>query len=135
MLNCRPQPVVGTHTKAGRDFFVDRMIDSDYHFRQPMKLTTTKVILVRTAPAPDSARDPGMDPAVACRRLAAERGFTVLENHIYADQAKSGARRDRLGLSALLASGRNAQFDVLLVDDLSRIARDNSLMLPVLAEL
>ena len=30
-----------------------------------MKLTTTKVILVRTAPAPDSARDPGTDPAVA----------------------------------------------------------------------
>ena len=75
------------------------------------------------------------DQIGACRRLAAERGFTVLENHIYADQAQSGARRDRLGLSALLASGRNAQFDVLLVDDLSRIARDNYLMLSVLAEL
>ena len=30
-----------------------------------MKLTTTKARPVRTAPAPDSARNPGTDPAVA----------------------------------------------------------------------
>ncbi len=65
----------------------------------------------------------------------AERGFAVLEDHIYTDQAQSGARRDRLGLAALLAAGQQRQFEVVLVDDLSRLARDNYLMLSVLAEL
>ncbi len=75
------------------------------------------------------------DQIAACQRLAAERGFTVLEEHIYADQAQSGARKDRQGLTALLAAAQNRQFEVVLVDDLSRLARDNFLMLSVLAEL
>jgi site-specific DNA recombinase len=75
------------------------------------------------------------DQVAACRRLAVERGFTVLEDHIYMDQAQSGARRDRPGLAALLAAAQQRQFEVVLVDDLSRLARDNYLMLSVLAEL
>src|SRR5438105_214515 len=75
------------------------------------------------------------DQVAACRRLAAQRGFTILEDHIYADQAQSGARRDRQGLTTLLAAGQNGQFELVLVDDLSRLARDNFLMLSVLAEL
>jgi site-specific DNA recombinase len=75
------------------------------------------------------------DQIAACRRLAGNRGFKVLDEHIYRDQAKSGARKDRAGLEALLAAARHASFDILLVDDLSRLARDNYLMLSVLAEL
>lgn len=75
------------------------------------------------------------DQVGACRRLAGQQGFSILEDHIYADQAKSGARRDREALSALLAASRHGQFEVVLVDDLSRLARDNYLMLSVLAEL
>jgi len=59
----------------------------------------------------------------------------VLEDHVYADLAQSGARRDREGLGALVAAAQNEQFDVVLVDDLSRLARDNDLMLSVIAEL
>ncbi len=75
------------------------------------------------------------DQIGACRRLASQRGFGVVEDHIYADQAQSGARRDRQGLSALVAAAQSGQFDVVLVDDLSRLARDNYLMLSVIAEL
>ncbi len=75
------------------------------------------------------------DQIAACRRLAGDRGFTLLEDHIYADEAKSGARRDRQALAALLAAAQNSQFEVVLVDDLSRLARDNYLMLSVIAEL
>jgi DNA invertase Pin-like site-specific DNA recombinase len=57
----------------------------------------------------------------------------ILEEHIYADQAQSGARRDRP--AALLAAGQHRAFEIVLVDDLSRLARDNYLMLSVLAEL
>ncbi len=75
------------------------------------------------------------DQVAACRRLAAQRGFAILEEHIYTDQAQSGARRDRPGLTALLAAGQHRAFEIVLVDDLSRLARDNFLMLSVLAEL
>lgn len=75
------------------------------------------------------------DQVGACRRLAAERGFVILEDQIYSDQAKSGARRDREGLAALIEAASSGVFDVVLVDDLSRLARDNYLMLSVLAEL
>jgi len=75
------------------------------------------------------------DQVAACRRLAVQRGFTILEEHIYTDQAQSGARKDRPGLATLLAAGQQRAFEIVLVDDLSRLARDNYLMLSVLAEL
>ena len=75
------------------------------------------------------------DQVAACRRLAGQRGFTIVEDHVYSDQAQSGARKDRPGLAALLSAAERGQFQVVLVDDLSRLARDNYLMLSVLAEL
>ena len=75
------------------------------------------------------------DQIAACRRLAEQRTWTIIEDQIYADEAQSGARRDRQGLNALLTGAQASLFDVLLVDDLSRLARGNYLMLSVLAEL
>ncbi len=74
------------------------------------------------------------DQIASCRRLAKQRDFSVLENCIFADYAVSGSRTDRHALNELLAAGRNREFDVVLVDDLSRLARDNFLMLSVMAE-
>ena len=75
------------------------------------------------------------DQISSCRRLAAERGYLVDEACIYTDLAASGARRDRNGLSALLRAAEAKEFEVLLVDDLSRLARNAFLMLSVLEEL
>ena len=75
------------------------------------------------------------DQISACHRLAKERGLTIDDDHIYADQAQSGARSDRPGLAALLAAAPSKEFDVVLVDDLSRLARDNHLMLSIIAEM
>ena len=74
------------------------------------------------------------DQIFTCRRLAREKGFTVLDDHIYTDYAQSGASKDRIGLNELIAASTGKPFDVVLVDDLSRLARDNFLMLSVLAE-
>ena len=41
----------------------------------------------------------------------------------------------REGLVALLAAAPSGEFGVVLVDDLSRLARDNHLMLSIIAEL
>jgi len=75
------------------------------------------------------------DQISACRQLAKEQSITIAEDHIYTDEAQSGARSDRPSLAALLAAGPSGEFDVLLVDDLSRLARDNHLMLSIIAEL
>jgi site-specific DNA recombinase len=74
------------------------------------------------------------DQIQACQDLAAARSYVVDPLHIYRDEAKSGALRDRPGLEALLAAARARQFDVVLVDDLSRLSRDNHFLLTLYAE-
>ena len=54
------------------------------------------------------------DQVTACRRLAGQRGFTIVEEHIYSDQAQSGVRKDRPGLATLLSSAQSGQFQVVL---------------------
>ena len=75
------------------------------------------------------------DQVSACRKLAKLQSLAVPDDHIYADQAQSGARSDRPALAALMAAARAGEFQVVLVDDLSRLARDNHLMLSIIAEL
>ncbi len=75
------------------------------------------------------------DQVAACRKLASQQGLSVLDAHIYTDEAQSGARSDRGGLNALVEAARAGHFEAVVVDDLSRLARDNYLMLSVLAEL
>ena len=75
------------------------------------------------------------DQVSSCRKFAEGRGYTLSPSHIYTDRAVSGARRDRIGLTQLMAAAESGNFEVVLVDDLSRLARDNYLMLSILAEL
>ena len=75
------------------------------------------------------------DQIASCRKLARDKGVAIDEGHVYSDCAASGTRRDRDGLNALLEASRNKAFDIVLVDDLSRLARDNFFMLSVLADL
>src|SRR5688572_15143646 len=67
------------------------------------------------------------DQLAVARRYAQERGWTLLDSHIYTDAAISGASiQGRAGVQRLLsaAAQQPKPFDVLLVDDSSRIARD-----------
>ena len=59
----------------------------------------------------------------------------VDDAHIYTDMAASGPRKDRTGLNTLLQAASGRQFEVVLIDDLSRLARNTLLMLTVLEEL
>ena len=65
------------------------------------------------------------DQVRKCREYAAPRGWSVLDSHIYSDEAISGATDDRVGLRRLLAAAtsRDKSFEVVLVDDTSRISR------------
>jgi site-specific DNA recombinase len=75
------------------------------------------------------------DQVRGCQVLATSRGFSVDPNQVYSDEAKSGALRDRPGLEALCAAARNREFEAVLVDDLSRLSRDNHFLLTLYAEL
>jgi site-specific DNA recombinase len=60
-----------------------------------------------------------------CFQFAAAREWTVLEDYIFADAATSGTISDRAGLQKLLAAAESKPrpFDVILVDDSSRLSR------------
>src|SRR5687768_11531028 len=67
------------------------------------------------------------DPVRVAREYATQHGWTIDEARIYSDAGVSGSSIDgRPGLQALLvaAAQRPLPFDVLLVDDSSRVARD-----------
>ena len=61
-----------------------------------------------------------------CRECAAEHQWEFQDDHVYTDEAISGAGADRPGLLKLMAAaGQQLRpFDVLLVDDTSRLSRN-----------
>src|SRR5688572_20337850 len=76
----------------------------------------------------DLQRDTSLEDQIrVCREYAGRQGWTWQDDHIYTDAAISGSSLDgRAGLQAALKAARSDPhpFDVLLVDDSSRVARD-----------
>lgn len=59
------------------------------------------------------------------RQFAAEHSWQFLDSHVYTDEEISGATLDRPGLRMLLAAAESKPrpFDVLLLEDASRLSR------------
>ena len=72
-----------------------------------------------------------------CREYATLHGFQFLDQHVFVDQAISGVGFDRPGLRALLAAATSEArpFDVILVDDSSRLSRDTKDALAIFEKL
>lgn len=87
----------------------------------------------------DLQRETSLDDQVrSCREYAERCGWEWQEAQVFTDAAMSGASIDgRAGLQALLSAAAASQraFDVLLVDDSSRVARDLADALRVLQRL
>jgi DNA invertase Pin-like site-specific DNA recombinase len=86
----------------------------------------------------DLQRETSIDDQIAtARRYATAQGWVLLDEHIYTDAALSAASLERPGIQALLAAAarRPLPFDVLLVDDSSRVARDIADAVRVLQQL
>lgn len=77
------------------------------------------------------------DQLTVARRYADAHGWSVQPEHVYTDAALSGASLERPGLQALLrgAEAMPRPFDVLLVDDSSRVSRDLADAVRVLQQL
>ena len=65
------------------------------------------------------------DQVRKCRTYAERQGWSVLDDHLYSDEAVCGASTDRAGLQELLAAatGSARPFDCILIDDTSRLTR------------
>ena len=70
----------------------------------------------------DQQRDASLEDQLRnCRSYCARQGWH--EPVVYTDAAMSGSRNDRPGYRSLIADA--GRFDVILVDDLSRLSRDS----------
>src|SRR5690349_9127242 len=60
-----------------------------------------------------------------CVQFAKQQGWMILDGHNYSDEALSGAYDDRAGLKHLLHAALSIPkpFDIILVDDTSRLSR------------
>ena len=58
-----------------------------------------------------------------CTQYAAREGWTITAR--YEDKAISGTTAERPGYQQMLTDAKAKQFDILLVDDFSRLSRDN----------
>jgi site-specific DNA recombinase len=69
-----------------------------------------------------------LDQVRMCREYSARQGWVVLEEYIYTDAELSGAGADRPGLQRLLrcAQEQPRKFDIILIDDTSRLSRRQS---------
>src|SRR5262249_10202372 len=74
----------------------------------------------------DKQNERSIDDQVAlCRALAEREGYTVVE--IYEDRAISGASTvNRFGFLAMMRDAKRRRFDVLVTEDVDRIARDQA---------
>ena len=69
------------------------------------------------------------DQLLACNRYAGNQGWELVKEHIYTDEAVSGMgvlHRPAYGRLLQAVSVSNPPFDILLVDDLSRLSRDTA---------
>jgi site-specific DNA recombinase len=72
-----------------------------------------------------------------CREYSDRNGITVLGEHVYCDEGLSGVGLDRPALQRLLraALARTRDFDVILVDDTSRLSRSTEDVLSIYRDL
>jgi site-specific DNA recombinase len=77
------------------------------------------------------------DQLEKCRQFAMQRGWQFLDEQIFTDEEVSGATLDRSGLCALRDAARikPRPFDVLLVEDASRLSRKQADVLNLCDEL
>jgi site-specific DNA recombinase len=89
--------------------------------------------------ASDMARRTSLeDQKQHSRKFAEERGWIVQDEHVYTDAGKSGtshARRDGLNSLIIAAEKQPSPFQMVLVEDTSRLARNLSNVLDILDKL
>jgi site-specific DNA recombinase len=78
-----------------------------------------------------------IDQVRKCKEFAAQNGLEVLAEHVYIDEGLSGVGSDRPGFQRLLAAAflPVRDFDVLVIDDTSRLSRNQLEFMDTVAKL
>lgn len=76
-----------------------------------------------------------LNQIVPIREFAQNRGFDLVTEREYQDEGVSGAKERRPGLDQCVADARRGKFKVLIVMEVSRLARDVRHLLNLLHEL
>jgi hypothetical protein len=76
-----------------------------------------------------------VDQQRKCRERAQKDGLRIAPEFEFSDEAISGTKADRDGLTALMAAGRQGRFQRLYFENLSRLARESVIGMPLLKEL
>ena len=95
--------------------------------KNPVKMEQKMRVACYARYSSDLQRETSIDDQLAvAKRYASEREWTVLENHVYFgfSHLRCGYSREGRRPAPALAARIRKPFDVLLVDDSSRIARD-----------
>ncbi len=97
----------------------------------PIAETKEETIMIRAATyarySSEGQRESSIEDQLrTCERRAEREGWTIIQR--YADKGISGSKDgdQRPGYKALLTDAKEKRFDVLLVDDLSRLSRDEA---------
>ncbi len=70
-----------------------------------------------------------------CQERAAQNGHQIVRELQFADEEVSGTKLKRDGLDALVKAAAEGRFDVLYFHNLSRLARESVITMPVLKQL
>ena len=74
------------------------------------------------------------DQIRVCQKYCAAHEITIDPQHIFTDQAMSGALINRPALQALTKAMEQGEFEAVIVDDLSRLSRSNHQMLTLVLQ-
>ncbi len=75
------------------------------------------------------------DQQRTCRDASERNSHIITAEREYADEGISGTKRQRAGLSAMLAAAERGEFATLYIYSLSRLARESIITLPLLKKL
>jgi DNA invertase Pin-like site-specific DNA recombinase len=70
-----------------------------------------------------------------CREAAEREGLKIAPEYEFSDAAVSGTKREREGLNAMLQAAQERQFGCLFFFNISRLARESVITMPMLKEL
>jgi hypothetical protein len=70
-----------------------------------------------------------------CKEWLSQKGYSISADFEYSDVAISGTKLQREGLDALIAAAKSRCFSLLVIEHVSRLARELAILLPLLKEL
>src|SRR5882757_4731568 len=90
--------------------------------RETEEITSVRAVIYTRYSSSQQRESSTEDQARNCRKRIESEGWQLVQH--FKDEAISGSTSTRPGYRNLLSAAERREFDVLLIDDLSRLSRD-----------